>query len=106
MKTTMSNRNIAKFHKYLRGGISISDCSSALRIGVDTLEKFTPEIMSQVKRNKKHAADIAYGKAEPGSQPEGGSGGSQAELSLGSEKKPEAKPKSVKKAAEKVAEKE
>lgn len=105
MKSTMSNRNIARYHKLLKLRVDVEEISDILKIDVDALKRFTPEIMAAVKIAKKRAANKAYGK-ETADEP-------QAELDLGDgsvksetvevEVKPKAKKKS---AASAVADKE
>ena len=62
MKSTMSNRNIAKFHKLLAQDVSIEKCSKYLGITKAALKKFMPDRMKEVAVDKKAAAEKAAGK--------------------------------------------
>lgn len=105
MKSTMSNRNIARYHKLLKLKYDLEEISDILKIDVAALERFTPKIMAAVKVSKKKAADKAYGKAPSEPEPP------QAELDLVDKSvksetvEVETKPKSTKKksAADAVA---
>lgn len=99
MKNTMSNRNIARYHKLLKLKYDLEEISTILKVDEDTLKRFSPKIMAGVKVSKKAAADKAYGKKP---QP-----GPQTELDLGDDDGPvksetvevEEKPKTTKKSA-------
>ena len=56
MKSTMNNRNIAKYHKLLDGGASVKQISNYLRVDVKTLKKFSPERVAAANKIK---SDIA-----------------------------------------------
>ena len=73
MKSTMSARNISKFHKLLANDVSVDKISKFLGVTKATLKKFSPEIMAKVSVSKKAAADKVAGKAPAGAGTEGGS---------------------------------
>ena len=52
----MNNRDIAKFHKYLKSDVSVEKCSKALGVDKKTLAKFTPEALGKVKAKQAEAA--------------------------------------------------
>jgi len=50
MKNTMNQREVARFHRLLREEVSMEDCSKAIKVSVNTLEKFTPEFFAKLKK--------------------------------------------------------
>ena len=60
MKTTMSKRNIAKFHKLLQREVPVGDIVKILKVTKETLRKFTP---AKVAEWKKVQAELAAAEA-------------------------------------------
>ena len=65
MKSTMSNRNIAKFHKLLAQDIPLKKISKFIGVTEAALKKFMPDRMAEVTVSKKAAAEKAAGKEAP-----------------------------------------
>ncbi len=53
MKKTMNKPDIAKFHKLLAEDVSLKKISEGLGVTIDTLKKFTPDIMQAISDKKK-----------------------------------------------------
>lgn len=59
MKKTMSQREVAKFHKYLEKKMSMKDCAKYLQVDMDTLKKFTPSAIEAWKKSQAEKAALA-----------------------------------------------
>ena len=53
MKNTMSNREIALFHKYLKADVSKEKIVKSLGVSAETLSKFMPKKIEAVKTRAK-----------------------------------------------------
>jgi len=51
MKTTMSKREIAKFHKFLEQDVSLKECSKYLGVTIPALKKFSPTLVEKAKQD-------------------------------------------------------
>ncbi len=70
----MNKLDVAKFHKFLKQGISLQDCSDYLRVEVETLRLFLPEVfVALAKKSELLKAESLAG--EPGVPGEFGESG-------------------------------
>ncbi len=64
MKRTMNKRDVVRFHKFIKQGLSKTEISKAMNTEISTLNKFTPELVAESEdRKKKVAQEIAAQRA-------------------------------------------
>jgi len=61
-KTTMNIDDIKDYHNMLEAGANLNEISKGLLIEVDTLKKFTPEIVDKIKEAKRLALNKMLSK--------------------------------------------
>lgn len=64
IKNTMNKMDIARYHRMLKEGLTLSEISGNLLISVDALKKFDPETVNKFKASEKIKLDALISKVD------------------------------------------